>query len=144
MDAILWPKCVNVILWPRGSWKGDALMCRSFLPVIIMPTSKFHISFTLTVPNDTARPSMHEFTLDLGLGNGACCVLGVSRACVVMGEGPPAKHITVAPEAVPVQDPATSTGRGSFNSDWNNGYPHEWPSIEAFHEWHWCYVTSPT
>jgi hypothetical protein len=26
-------------------------------------------------------------------------------------------------------------GRGSFNSDWNHGYPHEWPNLEAFHEW---------
>ena len=132
---ILWPKRVNAFLWLRGSWKGDTLMRCSFLPVIIMPTSKFHISFTLTVPNDTARPSMHEFTLDLGLGNGACHVSGVSGARVAMGEGPPAKRTTVAPEAVPVQDPATSTGRGSFNSDQNNGYPHEWPNIEAFHEW---------
>ena len=36
---------------------------------------------------------------------------------------------------MPAQDPATSTGRGSFNSDRNRGYPHEWPNLEAFHEW---------
>jgi len=135
VDAILWPKRVNAILWPRGSWRGDVLTRRSFLPVIIMPTSKFCVSFTPTVPNDTAGLSTHEFTLDLGLGNGARRVSGASGARVTTGEGPPAKHATVAPEAVPVQDPATSTRRGSFNSDWNNGYPHEWPSIEAFNEW---------
>jgi len=101
-----------------------------------MPTSKFRVSFTPTVPNDTAGLSMHEFTLDLGLGNEARRVSGASGARIATGEGPPAKRATVAPEAVPVQDPATSTGRGSFNSDRNNGYPHEWPNIEAFHEWH--------
>ncbi|KAI9429472.1 hypothetical protein H4582DRAFT_1763387, partial [Lactarius indigo] len=25
---------------------------------------------------------------------------------------------------------------GGFNSDQNKGYPHEWPDMDAFHEWH--------
>jgi hypothetical protein len=98
-------------------------------------------------------PSAHEFILDLGLGSGARGALGESEVPGATGEcltaerpdtasarvesgSPPLEYRAEARVgAVPVQDPATSTGRGSFNSDRNHGYPHEWPTMEAFQEW---------
>src|SRR6266702_3861558 len=115
-----------------------------------MPRSKFRVSFTPTTPDDAAGPSAQEFILDLGLGNGVCGASGVSEARVATGDTPTECPDTVsearvrtgsplakqpAAGAVSAQDPATSTGRGSFTSDRNSRYPHEWPNMEAFHEW---------
>jgi hypothetical protein len=123
-------------------------------PHDIMPTSKFRVRFTPAVQSDgsnVSAPSMHEFSLDLGLGSGSGGTAGESEARVMMLEershakrpdnersdttGETLDPQAVAAEPVPGPDPATSTGRGSFNSDRNHGYPHEWLTMEAFQEW---------
>jgi len=71
----------------QGNGEGNVLTRRSLLPIITMPTSKFRISFTLMVL-DAAEPSMHEFILDLGPGNGASGTLGASEARVATGHLP--------------------------------------------------------
>ncbi|SRR6266702_2488249 len=117
-----------------------------------MPRSKFCISFTLTTPDDAAGLSMQEFILDLRLRNRVRGTSDVSEAHVATSDMPPKCPDTAseacirmgsplveqpATGAMSAQDPATSTGRGSFTSDWNSRYPHKWPNMEAFHEWCW-------
>jgi len=87
--------CEHNIVAEQGNGEGNVLTHHPLLPVITMPTSKFHISFTLMVL-DAAELSTHEFILDLGPGNGASGTLGASEACVTMGHLP-ALHPSASP-----------------------------------------------
>ena len=117
-----------------------------------MPTSKFRVSFQ---PNNLgdAVPRSQELVLDLGLRSGAAGVSIESKAAVtedcphakcpdtigdaraLMGRSLRLECAATAPDAIPDQDPATSLGRGSFNSDRKNRYRLQWQDIDAFEEW---------
>jgi len=87
---------LNRVYFLKGTIDMDlAVTRRPLLPVITMPTSKFRISFTLTVL-DAAKLSTHKFILDLGPGNGASGTLGASEAHVAMGH-PPAECPSASP-----------------------------------------------
>ena len=59
----------------------------------------------------------------------------VGGACATTGRSLHLERAATAPDGVPDQDPATSSGRGSFNSDRQNGYGLQWPNIDEFEEW---------
>ena len=93
-----------------------------------------------------------EIVLDLGVRSGAAGVSIHSKATAedrLLAERPDTaggarattgrslclEHAATAPDSIPDQDPATSSGRGSFNSDRRNGYGLQWPNIDEFEEW---------
>ena len=108
----------------------------NLLNLLLMPTSKFRVSFTPTILGDAVL-STQELVLDLG-GTG-----GMMEGCPTAkrpgsntGEARASrKHpcSEYAPDAA--QDPTTSTGRGSFHSDQRTGYDLQWLDIDTFEEW---------
>ena len=118
-----------------------------------MPTSKFCISLKPTDLSDAVLRTQ-EIVLDLGVRSGAAGTSIHSEAAAVdhllaerpdtaggaramMGRSLCLERAATALDGVPDQDPATSSGRGSFNSDRRNGYRLQWPNIDKFEEWHW-------
>ena len=91
------------------------------LAFLLMLTSKFRVKIiSSNVPRDTAPgPTLCDFRLDQGLGNGASSASGAQEA----------------PAITEPDDPATSTKKGSFDYDRIYGYPHEWPDMDAFQKW---------
>jgi hypothetical protein len=95
----------------------------SLLP---MPTSKFCVSFAPSTLGDTIL-STQELVLDLDRTGVSIApeAITMEAECPDAGEActsaiqrsPHLEHPVAALEAVPAQDPATLTRRGSFNSD---------------------------
>ena len=129
-----------------------------------MLTSKFRVSFQ---PNNLgdAVPRSQELVLDLGLRSRAAgasieseaavtedclhaeCPDTVGDARASTGRGLCLECTAAALDAIPDQDPATSSGRGSFNSDQKNRYQLQWQDIDTFEKWRRseecaCYVST--
>ena len=125
-------------MWWEDHRRGGETRERVFnlLNLLLMPTSKFRVSFTPTILGD-AVPSTQELVLDLG-GTG-----GATEGCPTAerpgsnaGEARASRKRPCSEYALDAaQDPATSTGRGSFHSDQRTGYDLQWPDIDAFEEW---------
>ena len=116
-----------------------------------MPTSKFCVSLKPTNLSDAVLRTQ-EIILDLGVRSGAAGTSIHSEAAAedhllakhpdtaggaraMMGRSLCLEHAATALDSIPDQDPATSSGRGSFNSDRRNGYRLQWLNIDEFEEW---------